>query len=121
MTGREIIERVDELCPNDYEEEQKLRWLSSLDGQIFHEVISTHEDAERDSFEPYEDGEETLLVPWPYGEDLYCWYLQAMIAAVNAEAYKFQQLCALYNGALQQYTARYNREHLPKGGRRFRF
>ena len=50
MTGQEIIERTDELCPNDYSEEQKLHWLSSLDGQIFHEVIQTHEGAEIESF-----------------------------------------------------------------------
>ena len=40
----DIIERLDLLEPNDYSPEQKLRWLNTLDGKIYREVIQTHED-----------------------------------------------------------------------------
>ena len=48
MKAIDIIERVDLLEPNDYSPEQKLHWLSSLDGKIFREVIKTHEGAVAD-------------------------------------------------------------------------
>ena len=45
MKAIDMIERVDLLEPNDYSPEQKLHWLSSLDGKVFRELIETHEDA----------------------------------------------------------------------------
>ena len=77
----DIIERLDLLEPNDYSPEQKLRWLNTLDGKIHREVIQTHEDVWTPFPDSYVSGEEELLVGEPYGEDLYYYYLQAMIAA----------------------------------------
>ena len=42
MTAGELIARVDELRPNAYSMEQKLRWLRRLDGQILAELEETH-------------------------------------------------------------------------------
>lgn len=42
MTAGELIARVDELRPNAYSAEQKLRWLRRLDGQILAEIEETH-------------------------------------------------------------------------------
>ena len=42
MTAGELIARVDELRPNAYSAEQKLRWLRRLDGQILSEIWETH-------------------------------------------------------------------------------
>ncbi len=49
MKAIDMIERVDLLEPNDYSPEQKLHWLSSLDGKVFRELIETHEDAPTDT------------------------------------------------------------------------
>lgn len=114
MTIAEIIRKVDELEPNQYEDSQKLHWLSTLDGQIFEEVIKAHEDPVRESFTAYTEATDKLLVPFPYGEDLYCWYLQAMIAAENAESTKYGQMMAMFNGAFSQFESWYNRTHRPK-------
>lgn len=114
MTAGEIIARTDELEPNQYETEQKMRWLSALDGQIFEEVIKTHEDPPRETFQEYTAEEDELLVPFPYAEELYGWYLQAMIAAENAESAKYSQMLELYNGIFLQYANWYNRTHRPK-------
>lgn len=46
MTITEAIERVDTLKPNQYTDEQKVRWLERLDGQLFLELVCTHEGAE---------------------------------------------------------------------------
>ena len=45
MTIREAIELVDRLKPNQYGSADKLRWLSELDGVVWHEIWSAHETA----------------------------------------------------------------------------
>ncbi len=122
MTIQNVIARVDELEPNQYSEQMKMDWLTELDGKIWEEVIRTHEDPPRESFEPYSSATSELLVGFPYAADLYCWFLQARIAAENAEAAKYMQMGAMYNDALQNWTDWYNRTHRPKsGGSRFLF
>ena len=110
----DIIYRVDDLEPNQYRIDQKMKWLSLLDGQIFEEIIKTHEEPVREVFLPYDNHDEELLVPYPYGEELYSWYLQAMIAAENAESDKYDQMMSMYNSVFIQFTNWYNRTHRPK-------
>lgn len=110
----DIIYRVDDLEPNQYRNDQKKKWLSLLDGQIFEEIIKTHENPVREVFLPYDNYDEELLVPYPYGEELYSWYLQAMIAAENAESDKYDQMMSMYNSVFIQFTNWYNRTHRPK-------
>ena len=73
----DIIERLDLLEPNDYSPEQKLRWLWSLDGRIYREVIQTHEPTLPDLFGAYDDGDAELLIEEPYALDVYSNYLLA--------------------------------------------
>ncbi len=120
MTIAEALERADELDPNQYSPEQKMRWLSQLDGQIFEELIRTHADPVRESFAPYTDSADVLIAPFPYDE-LYVLYLQAKIAEENTEAGKYEQKRILYNEMLEAYCGWYSRQHRPKGGTRFWF
>lgn len=100
---------MDILEPNQYGVDQKLRWLSLLDGQIYEELLNAYEPG-RESPGEYVTGEEELLAPMPYAEGIYCRYLQAMIAAENFESAKYNQQIVLYNGAFQQYRDRICRE-----------
>ncbi|MBR5342601.1 MAG: hypothetical protein IK149_01745 [Oscillospiraceae bacterium] len=121
MTIGEVIGRVDTLSPNQYSNEMKIRWLTNLDGRIYEEIIKTHANPLRDSFETYAGSSAELIVPDPYAEDLYVFYLQAMIAAQNAEDSKYEQMRVLYNEALTAFQSWYNRNHAPRGLPRFRF
>lgn len=124
MTAGKIIAQVDNLEPNQYTTEQKLEWLSNFDGKVFEELIATHNDAAISSFSPHENEESELLIPFPYGWDVYTHYLQAMIAVENAEDGKYNQQIMLTSIAYQSYTDMYNRTHTPigpVGGNRFRF
>ena len=122
MKAMDIIERVDLLEPNDYSPEQKLHWLSTLDGKIFRELIETHEGAEIDALPAYVNGDEELIIGAPYGEDVYYYYLQAMIAAENSETQRYNKRMTLFNAAYQGWTNFYNRTHRPKrAGSHFRF
>ena len=114
MKAMDIIERVDLLEPNDYSPEQKLHWLSTLDGRIFRELIETHEGAETTQLPAYVNGCEELIIGAPYGENVYYYYLQAMIAAENSETQRYNKRMTLFNAAYQAWTDYYNRTHGPK-------
>lgn len=113
MKAMDIIDRVDLLESNEYSPEQKLRWLSTLDGKIYTEVILTHEGGKLDAMPEYETGQEELLVERPYGEDMYYYYLQAMIAAENSENSRYLKRSTQFNNAYQQFVNWYNRTHTP--------
>lgn len=123
MTVNELIAAADLKEPNSYSREEKLHWLSALDGKIVEEVLKTHEGFE-DSGEKrlYATGEEELLIPYPYGEGIYTHYLIAMIAAANAETARYNQQIAMYNANYSQWWNAYHASHLPlHGASRFQF
>lgn len=122
MTITEAIAMCDGLRPNHYPRQMKIGWLSKLDGRIFHELLMTHADCPADSFAGYDadtDGETPLLVPAPYADDLYNYFLQAQIDKENGEAARYNQSITMYNSAFRAYENHYRRSHLPvcAGGR----
>lgn len=102
MKAMDIIDRLDGLEPNQYSPEQKLRWLSILDGKIYEEVLRPRE-AEPKGFTEYVNGNEELLVPFPYGDDVYLNYLQAMVALENAETQRYNKRLQFFNNAYAGY------------------
>ena len=117
MKIEEIITEVDDLAPNQYSVEQKISWLSSLDGKIFEEVIVTHKTKNPYAYVPpqgYKTDSEQLLLGGPYGKDVYVHYLLAKIASMNGESVKYQQYMALYNTEYGQWLNWYNRRHMPR-------
>lgn len=124
MTVSEAISLVDRLRPNQFPETIKISWLSKLDGQIFEEIIQTHEGGAADRFTGYGESsqDEELLVPYPYAEDIYISFLQAQMDRENGETARYNQSISLYNNAFLTFQNRYNRTHLPlAGGKRFVF
>lgn len=118
-TIREAIDRVDKLMPNQYTEEQKLLWLSEIDGMINNDVIQTHQ-AGAEALAAYttEDMDKQLLVGHPYGRQLYEHWLMAQICLENGEMAKYNQQITLYNGMYQNYSDWYNRSREPDRGRK---
>lgn len=124
MTIDQAIKLADTLKPNQYPKDMKVLWLSQLDGQIFAEVLATHEDCPMDSFTGYEEasGDTPLMVPYPFGQDIYKHFLHAQIDKENGEMTKYNQNITLYTAAFRAYANHYNCNHRPKAaGRRFRF
>lgn len=124
MTIAEAISLVDKLKPNSYTDVQKIGWLSNLDGQVFKEIFQTHADSPIDSFEGYEKAspDTELLIPYPYCEDIYNYFLQKNIDKENGETAKYNQSVTLFNNAFLAFQNYYNRTHMPIGkGTRFIF
>jgi hypothetical protein len=115
---------VDRLKPNAYSQQDKVRWLSRLDGIVKSEIIDTHEGGESVKFAPYNDDtpiDTVLLIPAPYDE-VYIHYLEMQIDYANGEYGKYNNSSAAYNLAFSAYEKYYNREHMPKSsGKRFIF
>ena len=116
MKLNEAITRSDDLKPNDYSIDEKVEWLSRLDGRIRIEIIDNHEGAGEGEFVPYEfgrDQEAELIVPFPY-DDIYIHWLHAQIDYANGEIYKYNNCMAMFNSLLQTFSDYYKRTHTPK-------
>ena len=117
MKINEIISRVDNLKPNDYEESEKIGWLSALDNQIKTNIIDTHESTEESVFVGYDEEtskETELLVKAPYDE-MYEYYLCAKIDFYNGERSKYNANMTMFNNVYANYAADYTRKHTSKG------
>jgi hypothetical protein len=122
MTIIEAITRSDALKPNVYSQEEKIKWLSTLDGNIKSEIIDTHEGGESVEFNGYDtetDVNTVLIVPAPYDE-VYIHWIGAKIDYNNAETKKYNNSMMTFNTAYSDFSKYYNRTHMPKG-KKFKF
>lgn len=121
MTVNEAIDRLDAMRPNAYTREDKLGWLSTLDGLVFEELVCTHEREGDEAFEPYSDadGERVLLAPPPY-DDMYARYMLSQIDFHNAEFERYNSTVMLFNAAYRAFADHYNRTHEPLQANRVR-
>ena len=117
MTIIEAINRIDSLKPNNYTQEDKLFWLSNLDGIIKTEIIDTHEGSENVTFNGYDVDtalDTVLIVPVPY-DDIYLKWLEAQIDYTNGETQRYENSMIAFNNAYETFQRFYNRTHMPKG------
>lgn len=123
MTIIEAISRIDSLKPNTYPQEQKISWLSTLDGMIKKFIIDTHEGGEGVSFTEYtpDDINAELLVPAPF-DGIYMRWLEAQMDYANGEYGKYNNAIITFNTEYEAYLKYYNKTHMPKtSGTRFLF
>lgn len=117
MTLIEAINRVDALKPNVYTQEEKIAWLSTLDGMVMKGVIDKHEGGEDIVFNGYTVDtplDTELIVQAPYDEIYVCW-LESKIDYANSEYAKYNNSIIRYNDFYSGFASEYNRTHMPKG------
>lgn len=114
MTLMEAINHLDAVKPNGYKQNEKIRWLSTLDGMIKKEIIETHEDGEKVIFGGYTEADltKTLIVHAPY-DDIYIKWLEAKIDFANGEYLKYNNSALAFNEEYQRFARAYHREHRP--------
>lgn len=106
MTMNEVIEYVDRVKPNVYADEDKYRWMNTLDGNVAREVMQE----EKESYDLPKDADTPLLVPHPY-DDIYPLYVSAMIDYHNREYDEYNNTVLLFKERLDQYKAWYIRNN----------
>ncbi len=123
MTIFEAIAQADLIRPNELDPAVKLRWLSTLDGQIHAELFSAHADPPG-AFSGYDETTELqstkLLVDPPYDE-LYPRYLLMRIDLEHGELDRYNNDAAGFNRLWQSYAGQYCRRHTPLGVRQLTF
>lgn len=119
MTIKECIDLVDNVKPNQYGIEDKVEWLSYLDGTIINDVLKTHEgyDGCYDDFAGYSADKLSvpLIVQSPY-DKLYTAYLKMKIDEENGETARYNNSATLFNSYMLEYRKHYNRTHMPLSG-----
>lgn len=121
ITLDEAITYFDEQCPNQYSREEKIRWISELDEQIYENIISTRENPAVTEFDGYDDdasGNTVLLVPSLYKE-MYRYWLEKSVDYNNREIGAYNNAMAMYQTYYENYFAWYNRNHMATGNRQF--
>ena len=117
MTLIEAINRVDALKPNVYSQEEKISWLSTLDGMIMRDVIKKHEGGDGVEFYGYTVDtplDTELIVKEPYDEMYICW-LESKIDYNNSEYARYNNSITRYNDIYMEFAKDYNRNHMPIG------
>ena len=117
MTIIEATNYIDTIKPNNYSQNDKVLWLSRLDGRIKTEIIDTHESSSEVPFAGYDENtpiDTELLVPHPYDE-LYPMWLEAQIDYANSEYKRYNNSMPMFNTAYSAFERFYNRTHMPKG------
>lgn len=112
MKAIDAINKADDLMPNQYDTDLKLKWLEDLDRKIFRELIETHRDCEtkeRYAESNYGDENVELLIGSPYASDIYTNYLRSKISESNAEAERYNLYASAFNAAYMEFAAYYNR------------
>ena len=116
MTVKECIDMVDNVKPNQYGIEDKVRWLSFIDRIIVEDVIKTHE-GYHDEYEEFEGYSEDklgakLIVDAPYDE-LYVAYLKMKIDEENGETARYNNSATMFNSYMTEFRKHYNKHHRP--------
>lgn len=115
MTVREAITQLQHVKPCQYDDATLTRWLSNLDGQIFNDLLLTHEGTYGAAFAPYDpetDGDKELLAPDPY-TDIYLKYLSAQVDFHNAEIPRYNNSVTMFLVAYAEFANWFNRTHMP--------
>lgn len=115
MTVGEVLHKVDTLKPNRFDRPTKMEWLGQIEGQIFEEIVLTHEHPhcmKRNIINKDTDPDTVLIAPFPYDE-VYTLWLQCQIDLGNMEITKYNNDRTLFNNALMTLRDYWNRKYMP--------
>lgn len=111
MTPNKVIEKIDKVKPNLYDDETKLGWITKLDGMVKRLVMQEEE------LKPYsypDDMDTELLIPFPF-DDVYEQYVSSMIDYHNQEYDNYNNSATMFEQTFAEYKKAYIRQYPAKG------
>lgn len=111
-TINEVLERVSRTKPSGMDDTDKARILVELDNRIYQEITAEDEPNRMPPKEWPEDEDEELIVRAPY-DNLYDFYLTAMIEYWMREYGNYNNSAALFQEAYNEFRSRWRRDHTP--------
>lgn len=117
MKLKELIEKINQLKLNEYDEDQLTEWVTELENYVIVNIFNRAEgmDYEQVRYRYEEDGETELMVPDPFSE-VYLHYLASKIDYWQQEIESYNNSVLLYNAAYQAFADYMRRNHKPKSG-----
>lgn len=111
IKAADLIAEVDHSKNNDYDSEDKLRWIQDVEDRIIQEIINTHDNP--DNLEAQKVTEEYFLIASGAYADVYRYYLKAQIDKDNEEYDRYNNNMTLYNGAYEMFKLMWHNTHIP--------
>lgn len=111
MKINELMAKLEELKPNQYSPEQKIKWLDEIERKVWEEVYR-HREHDGEDFKEYDidTDEETKLLAEIYDE-FYLYYLMAQIDYFNGEYERYNINASMFENYFQKYKDWYYRTH----------
>ena len=110
-TLKDVIDEVDEVKPNPYDNDTKTRWLNEIEGKVQTEVFLI---ASVDVIQyTYATDQNVQLLVDPPHDKLYGVYLAARIDFANGESKKYQKTMQLFNEFFDEFVRWYARNYSP--------
>jgi hypothetical protein len=114
MTIEQLFAILDEEKPNTYSDSSRIRWLNDIEGRIMEELVKTHKGSEEVTYDGYTEADvQAELIAKPPYDNLYLYYLYAMIDFSNMETERYNNSMIMFNQAYQDFASWYNRTHMP--------
>ena len=118
----EVLSYFDNQVPNQYSDEEKIRWLNEIEAQIYNEIILTPYDADDIAFHGFTtdtDINTQMIVDLEYSE-LYRFWLEKSVHYANGEIDRMNNAMTMFQTYYDNYFSYYNRNHRPVGTHGYR-
>ena len=99
MTPSKVIEYIDGIRPNAYDEEVKLKWISNVDCMV-KKLVFGHKEVKAYTYP--DDMDTELLVKEPF-DDVYSFYLESMIDYYNREYANYNNSAMMFEHRFSEY------------------
>lgn len=115
MTVNEIIKKAEAKQVLNIAVDSIIDYINEIDEMIFEDIISTHEmpEGERPAEYIRHTGiNDSVTAPKRFC-DMYVYYILSQVDIVNSDTKRYENDTALYQQCLNEYSAYYNRTHMP--------
>lgn len=123
-TIRDVIDIVDKMKPNKVDYSLKVQWLYQLDARVWREVYMRHWGCPfrmPPEYTKETDVDTELLIPEPWGSQVYKHWLEAMIDKEHTELQKYNASIQFFNDSYKEFCGNYTKTHMPVQHRTWRF
>lgn len=105
----DIINAVDKIKANEYDESTKIDWISNLDAKIHDEIMLVYNEGET-RFVPYTSVNDKVIANERF-KQMYVLWLMAQIDFHNAEAGRYENEMIMFNNEYSSFERQYIRNH----------
>ena len=116
MTLLTALSQANTMRPNAADDTIKVAQLYELEGDVAEMLGVT---PPTNQYDPTSDDDYELLMPFPYDE-IYRWYLMAMIDLANEETSLYADDMSMFNAAWNRAASWYRRTTMPKNKQNWR-